>query len=459
MAAVPDVRVGHTDAPLGSVIASVTLADGVLDQVEIGIYNDAVLLADGNLAAISAGAIDVLRPDGTLEAAAWSVVPIGGTHPAVSADGGLLLADILDDVEAIWRVSPSGDAEMTDTLTGLVPAGLDVPRAGPLEDGLLVVLAERAFGATFELWRWRRAPGGALEPDGTFRLDLRPTISRATCWSHPSYFFWRRISVRPDGESFVVVEPCHSANTVVEYDLEGRRLGVVAEIPPDPTIPLVLAFDDMDGDGVHENFLLDVLAMPDGSTWALTERRLYHVAPDGTLTKIDHLFGNTHHLTAGSWVPFASETSSCDASGIGYWKRQCLGEGAPPSLPAGRGRLGSPVPGPPLHPHFGDGRLPDLLAAVDLELERHDVTTCEALWPAEPRELRSRVLTRLAALLLDVRDKRLGRRCVVPHEEAPLDVRSALARIHELLDENTDESLSEAHRLAVHAAQAAPEGE
>ena len=118
--------------------------------------------------------------------------------------------------------------------------------------------------------------------------------------------------------------------------------------------------------------------------------------------------------------------------------------------PPRRNKSAAQAVGPGVHPAF---TLDGLQAHIDLasrDLANFGVDACSALWPARPREWRSRALMHLAALYLDVESRRLGARCPALIDGTPTTLRETLQRIETEIARGTDAGYREAVRLAVH---------
>lgn len=440
----PTARLHLVDTDTDTVVSSVDLDNVAVDAM--------VLAPDGWIYSSTNGPGRLRRylQDGTTEE--YPDVYLPDAHDfAVDGRGDVLALDagtVVDPASGVQRVAVPDRQELVVTVPGVEFWGMDVPRAGPLEDGILAIGWSGFPPAPYMLHRWRRADDGSLVPEGPFGpLELFPFGGCPP--SHFDYFFQygshfaRHVAARADGESFLVAETCD--DTVREFDLEGRFLGVFAEIEPDPTI---LDPSPTDPHRVAADQLSNIHVTAEDHVYVASLWRVRHFDPDGRLVRtVDAVFGGATALADTRWRPFASQDGACAPLSVGAWKRACLAEAdALPRLRPGTGaaaRLRRPGP----HPRFADEDVPALLDRASARLSRHGVTACDALWPAAPREARARALAGLAAVLLNLESRRLAPRCPATVRGQPTDVATLLATVEELLDEGTETAFREADRL------------
>jgi hypothetical protein len=250
------------------------------------------------------------------------------------------------------------------------------------------------------------------------------------------------LAVFRDGLTFLVADRC--TNNLEEFDLDGNHVRTFAHLEIDPSVRDPFSADPA---AIDPDFIQNFLITRDDHVYVAMERRVYHFDPNGALVrKIDHLFNWTSALCELDPPPFASQVR-CEPRGLGFWKRQCLGE--EPSRRSRSSDIHRPdTARPPVHPFFGNGRLPSLQARVDSRLAQFGVTACEALWPAEQRLLRARALMHFAAVLYNVEDGQLHDECTREVDGEQRSVRSIIASVESLLGVGDDDSLHEAKRLS-----------
>lgn len=398
--------------------------------------DEAVMAPDGRL--YSANVKRVNLETGEIE---WEeILGVGSRGIDVSPDGSLLIGGdgdpngvvVFDPATRSHRVIYEADR------VGFILRGLAVPRSGP-RDGEIVLLGKDEAADTFSLRFLRPLADGTYELVGeTDPLDLAESN---TCPMPRGELGSLVLAMRPDGLSVLVPEKC-SMSRIKEFDLDGTFLGIVATLEIDEDAPWPPR--------ARDNRIFAVHVDPENTVWAAAANRVWRIT-DGTVELLPHEFGSAVEITDAVYVPFESETAGCRAHGHGWWKRQCLSSGEPlPRLPR---VAGGRVPAPPEHPSLRRDDFAALLERVDDQLERHDVTACAALWNDSPREPRARALAHLAGLLLDVADKSLSRRCLVPGPDE-FTIGDTIDRIHELLDEGSDPADREAARLAARAVAA-----
>ena len=378
----------------------------------------------------------------------WSSPPAGLGFTVVSTffNAEDLAFDSLGVLHAIQRFSaltPDTRLLTVDTTSGAqttiatIPdfnmMGFDIPRAGPLEDGLIVTGFDPVAPGEGYLYRLVRQPDRSLVREGPFGpLAVMPFRS---CAGVRGYVAWHP-TARRSGETFLMTEGC--TNRVLEFDLEGRLIREFAHIEPDPTV-----LDPRPGDPNHvfEDHVKNVGVAADDSVYVVTLRRIYHYAADGTLlAKIDHLLARGEGVANMEWIPFASASMTCDASGLGYWKRQCLPSSRRGGPAGGRTRPGA-------HPDFRDGRLPALVARVDGRLASFGVSACEALWPADPSDWHSKALMWLAAAHFNVEDGRLSAGCPIDIDGTDMKAADVLAQVEGFVASGDPAEWHEAVRL------------
>ena len=447
----PSPNVEHRYADDGTLISSI-------DRGNPMTFDNAVLSEDGWL---YAGGSPVIRwrPGGSVVETEWLRLPNGSIEGLAFTSDGRLVAGCQasgHDFTGIYVVDPAtraveivftGDAR-TDELVGLA-----VPKAGPFEDGILAIMMDPPGGGYF-LRRFRQEADGSFTEAG--RLGPLDVTAPRTCVMAGELQFWGiftfGLSPRLDGGSFLAVDGCRSE--IREFDLEGNLLRIVASIEPDLTLEWP-PWGDSPIDHLRETHVA-----ADGTIWAWSARYVWRFDPSGRLLfRLPEPFNWLDGVTDLEWRPFESVALGCEPSGLGWWKRQCLSD-ADQTLPR-RTRRADPTmtrPRPPLHPASDAGDIALLFGMVDAQLAPHGVTACEALWSDSPQDPRSRALAHLAALLLDVADKRLATGCVVAGAgNAPgsgLSIGEAIEEIQELLLLGTPAGDREASRLAVRASSA-----
>jgi hypothetical protein len=445
-------RSGSLPLPVGNHDASIwrvsTPDDVVVARARFPVaeYRDMVVAPDGWLY-VAAWGISVSRysVDGVVEEADW-LSPFHDAYDiAVESAGNLIVLDRaygFTQPSGIYRVSLARDVELVDSIPGFNMMGMDVPRAGPFEDGIIVIgFDDDLPDASYWLWRYVRQPDASLVREGPFGpLDVTPfdtcQTTRGFVTIHPTARWGR--------PSFVAVEGC--SERILEFDYDGNLLGTFAMVGPDPEI---LAPTPGDPTAVFEDRPTNIFVAPNDDVYVTSWRRLYHFDPEGNLLrKVDWVFNQANAITSAEWIPFQTAGATCEPRSMGYWKRQCLGEdrGQPMLQDSRRGR--SMPPGPGVHPTFRGGGLPTLVERVDRRISTWGVTACEALWPSEPSEPRARALRKYAAVLFNFEAKRLHVRCPVTIEGTEVTAGAVLERIDELLTDDTDDSYREASRLA-----------
>ena len=337
---------------------------------------------------------------------------------------------------AIHRVRLDGTSSVIDTIPGFNMMGLDVPHAGPYENGIILIGFQDAPPHDYYLYRYARRADGGFDREGPFGpLEATPFDACRTGGSGAN------VSARADGMSILHEERC--SRRVLEHDLDGRFLGTFATVVDDPAIP-----DPFDPSLVFYDRLTSSHVSVGDDVWVGTLRHVYHYDPEGRLVATaDLLFDFAGAICEAEPIPFASDGAGCKGAGLGYWKRQCLTAGVPGGV-RGRGGPRGRAEGPGLHPSMRDGRLTDVLAHASRDLERWGVDACGALWPARPQDWRSKALMHLAALCLDVEDHRLGGACAREVDGSRVTVSDGIRQVEDLLAVGTQGACKDAARLA-----------
>ena len=337
--------------------------------------------------------------------------------------------------------APDGAEIWTDTTedVGYLLMGMDIPRSGPLRDGI-VAIAVQAFAPQYFVFHWTRMPDGTLERSGPFGpIDLLefPTCSYLPGWCA------RHLTVLSDGQSFVIPEG--ATNTIKQFDLDGSNPRVLVTTTPDAAAIAATS-------GPRVDAPTNVAILPGGLLAITTHKHVYFCNEDGTdLRRAAPVTNWAEAVTSAQPIPFEELPSRCRPWPTGFWKRQCasVGQHSTPGR-ARRVLRGLDVASPPIHPAMGSVALPELVARADRWLQPYGLTACEALQPDAPSTWREKALRRYSAVALNFEGRWQGRRCEVRLDGVDTTAGAVLDESRTLLTSTNDDDLKQAfHELGV----------
>lgn len=338
-----------------------------------------------------------------------------------------------DPMSAVVVFHTDGTLAWEASLPDLHLAGVDVPRAGPLEDAIAALGYDDSGQYWLQAW--------LSQPDGTFALG-----SRVGPLDEPdAYTCLLSCPMRPafarNGQSVYVVRS--QEGLIRQYALDGTSMGTFAVIPPD-TAALSSGVP-----GSRYDWVRNIQPLEDGGMVVVTSRRVHVLDASGAITRtIDHVFGYGSAIAPVEWVPFESAGVRCRPWSVGFWKRQCATLGERRRAVGGRGPRGMSPGQPPLHPAMSS--IVDLAATIERAnrwLEQYGLTACAALQPDAPNTWREKALRRYAAVALNFEYKMLGRRCDVTVDGVQRTVGDVLDEVRTLLGSANEDDLKRAFSL------------
>lgn len=426
----PAQRLIEVDAATGAETWALPHSVGGQDML---VHDDAFYIAYGNLGRVAR--------DGS--ASVWA--DLEGAHDvAVHEDGtivGMVRAYLPSGPSRLAAFAPDGTEIWTDTTedAGYLLMGMDIPRSGPLRDGI-VAIAVQSFSTSYYVFHWARMPDGTLQRSGPFGpIDL---LDLGTCTHMPGWCA-RHLTVLSDGQSFVVAEG--ATNTVKKFDLDGSNPQVLVTTTPDTAAIAATG-------GPRWDAPTNVAVLPGGLLAITTTKHLYFCNEDGTdLRRAEPVMYWAEAVTSAEPIPFEELPSRCRPWPTGFWKRQCASVGQHSTRGRARRVLrGLDVSSPPVHPAMGSVALPDLVQRADRWLQPHGLTACEALQPDAPSTWREKALRRYAAVALNFEGRWQGRRCEVRLHGVETTAGVVLDEARTLLTSTNEDDLKQAfHELGV----------